>query len=226
MPYYQLRLTFSTILKIDDCNLKDPDLSRVYQVISHLLPTVAEGTEYACADEKLNKFGEKTKRHIHFTWESEKNPPAMRARIIRFSTSAGLNIKGNTMYCLSVAQEPDDYHRWLRYCFKEKCRLKYTKCDNIEELTLLAKDERKRSVASNCANRTKQLEKMTLYDRLVVYLDKTKSTTEKTIFISICKFYVQEKKPVQPATLKGYTLTYMLSKNYISYEFFYSKQTF
>ena len=62
----------------------------------------------------------------------------------------------------------------------------------------------------------------TLFERLKIELDKTQDTTKLSLLISATKFYVAENKPVNRHTIEGYVLTYMLQKEYITYEQFWS----
>ena len=52
-------------------------------------------------------------------------------------------------------------------------------------------------------------------------LDKEGVKTHRDIYIAICKKYVEDGKPVNAMTVKGYTNTYMLGRKLLSFEVFY-----
>jgi hypothetical protein len=132
------------------------------------------------------------------------------------------------MYCLTSFPEPKDYHRWFRYCLKEKHSTQYTRykpekdAPTLEQLVLLAKDERKQTVANNVTVRNKQLDKRTYFDKIVKHLEEMKELkTHKEIYIEIARYYVTDGKPVNAMTIKGYTNNYMLMKKFMTFEEFY-----
>lgn len=217
MPYFGLRLTLGEIFNVPDEELKPEHLHRITYLINHLIrEKIDKEYDYILGKEKLNKFGEKTKFHYHFNFYSDDKLETLRKSIIRKSESLEYKLKGNKMYCLQSFPEPDDYHRWFRYCMKEKYDKKYTKYTpeendpTLAQLQMMAKDERKQTVLANIKVRSKQLDKRTLFDKIVKHLEKKDLKTYEEIYIAIFDYYVAEGKPVNDITIMGYTYNYMV----------------
>lgn len=224
MSFVQLRITPCEILDIS--KVSQPDLMLFHTGLKQILQE-SDGDYVACY-ERLNKFGEATKPHFHANFEYADNilKNTLAKRIKTVFTKLGLpKFKGNKHYSLAIVPEPEDYHRWYRYCFKENYIKSLTKTDiNIDELILLAKDERKRSVQANVENREKTITKITLYDRLKTFLEKQnlkKGTTRKKVFCHVLNYYKTEKKALNANTMRGYTDLYMIEKEWITPEMYY-----
>lgn len=182
---------------------------------------------YITADEKKNKYGEDTKRHFHFNFTSDKKKDTIQKGIRSFYSERGYVCKGNRCYSLQQCDEPEDYDRWFRYCMKEKYIKKLTRSSEIdfEKCEMLAKDERQQSIKHNVANRAKLLDKSTLYDKLIMDLTKLdpRPNDFKSIWSFIVQWYVEQKKPVNLTTIKGYTITYCISEKIITSDMLYEK---
>ena len=83
---------------------------------------------------------------------------------------------------------------------------------------MMAKDERKQTVLANIKVRSKQLDKRTLFDKIVKHLEKMDLKTYRQIYIEILKYYVKEGKPTNHMTMKGYTHNYMIRAKLITEE--------
>lgn len=228
MPYFGLRLTLGEIFGIPEEAIQDSHKHTLMHLIRYLISEyVCKEDDYILAAERLNKFGEATKYHYHFNFISDMKKESLRKQIVRKSDELGFKLKGNKTYCLQCFPEPNDYHRWFRYCLKEKYIKKFTKytpdenAPTLKELEMLAKDERKQTINANIAVRKKSLDKKTYFDKIVKHLEKKDLKTKKDIFISITKYYVDDGKPVNPMTIKGYTHNYMIMKKLMSYDTFY-----
>jgi len=182
---------------------------------------------FITADEKKNKFGEETKRHFHFNFTSDKKKDTIQKGIRSFYSERGYVCKGNRCYSLQQCDEPEDYDRWFRYCMKEKYLKKLTRSSEVDFKTLeiLAKDERQQSIKHNIASRAKLLDKSTLYDKLIMDLTKSdpKPNDYKSIWSFIVQWYVEQKKPVNMTTIKGYTINYCISEKIITSDMLYEK---
>ncbi len=105
----------------------------------------------------------------------------------------------------------------------------------LTHLTALAKDERRRSIEANVLQREKVRDKSTFRDKIFKHLDQTDGSgvkhlhwlaptgimqfpEEKTIWISILKFYQSEKKAICFKTINGYTIAYQLYLGALSYD--------
>lgn len=228
MPYFGLRLTLGEIFNVPDEEITKQHKQKIIWLINHIIrEKIDKDYDYILAKETLNKFGEKTKMHYHFNFFSDNSLETLRKNIVRKTESLEYKLKGNKMYCLQAFAEPKDYNRWFRYCMKEKYIKQFTKYTpeengpTLEQLEMMAKDERKQTVEANIKLRTKQLDKRTYFDKIVKHLEKKDIKTHREIYIEIAKFYVKDGKPVNSQTIKGYTNNYMLMKNLMSYDDFY-----
>lgn len=224
MSFVQLRITPCEILDIS--KVSQPDLMLFHKGLRLILEE-SDGDYIACY-ERLNKFGESTKPHFHASFEYAdtilKNTLAKRIKNV-FIKLGLPKFKGNKHYSLSIVPEPDDYQRWYRYCLKENYIKSLTKTDmDIETLSLLAIDERKRSVEANIKNREKTINTITLYDRLKKFLnslDLKKGTTRKQVFCHVLNYYKTEKKALNASTMRGYADLYMIENEWITPENYY-----
>lgn len=228
MGYYSLRITLGELFNVEDVALTEQHRRRVKYLIKDLIrEKVAKDTNYVLGMEKKDKYGDDTKYHYHFNFESDDSKDTLRKWIVRKSEKSDMKLKGNKVYCLQQHTEPEDYDRWFRYCLKEKHSKSILRYDpgeegkTLEDLILLAKDERERSQKANREQRDKINEKRTYYDKIVEMLDTLGVKSRKDIYISICKKYVDDGKPCNPLTVRGYTNTYMLGRKLISFEAFY-----
>lgn len=228
MPYFGLRLTLGEIFSVPDEQITNHHHGRIAYLIKHIIrEKIQKDSEYVCGLETLNKFGEKTKMHYHFNFISDSSLETLRKAIVRKTEALDYKLKGNKMYCLQSFPEPKDYHRWFRYPMKENFQKLYTLYrpdknePTLEQLEMLAKDERKQTVAANIKLRSKQLDKRTYFDKIVKHLEKKNLKKHRDIYIEIAKFYVKDGKPVNSQTIKGYTNNYMLMNSIMSYDEFY-----
>lgn len=182
--------------------------------------------DYALGWEKLNKYGEPTKPHYHFNFIADAKKETIQTFVRRYDS---YTIKGKTMYAVSRHPEPDDFNRWFRYVAKEnlvRSMCKGFTTTELNEMEMLAKDERKRSVAFNINKRKIALEKNTLYDKyekkLDIYFNKSKQPqTYKTVWLRFLYLYVEDRKSINPQTIKGYTNLYLLQNKCITHEQFF-----
>lgn len=229
--YYSLRITLAKVFNLQN----DDEITKMHkQRIKYLLADIVRekicpDTNYVLGYENKNKYGEDTHYHYHFNFESDVEKESLRKWLTRTAEKKEYKLKGKECYCFQQHNNVDDYHRWFRYCLKENYNKKYTvyKPDtdepSLEELVMLAKDERARSVKSNIERREKLSQKLTYFDKIVKKMDKQSPalSSKMEIYIFITKHYVEDKKPVNHCTIKGYTINYMLMKKLISYEEFY-----
>lgn len=180
--------------------------------------------------EKLNKYGEPCHPHIHFNFEYEPfdliDPKrALREWCRKYAASHDFELKGNAVWSLQFFEDPEDcdsLERWWRYPLKERpipALCYHPEEGFLEKLTLLARDERVRSVSANLLARQKTLDKNSLKDKLFKFLDDKNTEsyhndqpefTHKTIWILILEYYTQEGKAISFQTINGYTILYQL----------------
>lgn len=231
--FYQLRITLAKVFNLSsDSALTDAHRKLIKGLITQLIAEkLCDDTNYVLAGEYKNKYGENTHFHYHFNFECDDSKDTLRRWLVRKSEEREYKLKGKESYALSLAENPDDYHRWFRYCLKEAYYPKYTRYvpssgePSLSDLAKLAKDERERTVKSNLAHRARSLEKVTYFDKIIKKMEKKpadeRPQTKRSIYVFITRFYVDDKKPVNPVTIRGYTYQYMLSKKLITYDQFY-----
>lgn len=216
---YSLRIT---PIKIDPSGSQNPG---IFILIFKELIYKYSIENYALGYEKLNKYGEKTHPHFHFNFLSDAKKETIAAYIRRMD---GWNIKGKEMYALSVYPDPDDYDRWFRYVAKEKLIRKF--CSGftekqLDEMELLAKDERARAIKYNIEKRELLLKKSTLYERYSKELCNSLQKNEmdyKSIWLGFLKLYIRDLKVINPSSITGYTFLFQLQQKVISEEEFFA----
>lgn len=229
MSFVQLRIHPGVTLGKTDEELSKDELQQFYNGIKEIV-SKSDG-DYTVGFEKLNKYGEPTRHHFHVCYElsdTVKKNTLMKT-IKRVFTGLGLpQFKGNSMYALQVLPEPNDWERWIRYPLKEKSIPSLCKLDEgeLDRLTLLAKDEHKRAMESNVAQREKMREKNSFYDKLEEHLlkDKVQYKTHKEIFIAMCKYYAEQTSPrkgLNPVTISSYANLFMVTHKLMTYDHFY-----
>lgn len=237
MPYLQLRVTI------------DPSGNRSEMSVNYLVLALIRkikswhNTDWACLHyttgyEQFNKYGEPCDPHYHFNciWEHDnfvKDPLRQVKEFLKKTAIAkGFKLCGNKVWSCTIVEEPKDLERWLRYPLKEHpilpmCRLDPAeshlpdKYDSIEKLTVLAQDERKRSVEANVIAREKSRDRVTLKDKLFIYLDENLDENQKQhqdIWIEVLNFYELQGKAICFQTVSGYTILYQLKCGYITKE--------
>lgn len=218
--YYSLRITpdeFSCPFPIS------------LSVITHLIKSkyVDLSSPYLTADEKLDKYGSETKRHFHFNFLSDTKKDTLQKAIRKFFADRDYICRGNKCYALADHDEPDDMTRWLRYCMKEKwlpalSNLTDYTDEEIKMMETLSKDERQRAIEANRKHLQKINERETYFDKITKHLEKKELKDYRSIYIEIARYYVEDKKPVQHNTIKGYTYQYLISHSYITYDEFFN----
>lgn len=165
---------------------------------------------YALCFEILDKYLEPTLPHWHLNFIAV----AKKTTIQEWLNKRG--IKTNAMYALSSYSLPDNVTRWWRYTMKEN--LLESNLDasfNINNMTLIAKDERKRASIFNIAKRASKEERSTLYQKIEVLLKKKHVMNPHAVFKFILNYYLENNMSVNPNTIKGYTHLYLLKEGII-----------
>lgn len=216
--YFQLRFTPL---------LMDPSLnpSHCLEVFHQLIKTY-NLTEYALCFEKQNKYLEPTHHHFHFNFQCFKKKETIRTQFLRIcDNELGKHPKGNTQYMLQCLAEPDDIERWWRYIFKENPILKLCKSfteKEIEEMTLVARDERKRAAKHWLAKRDTKEERQTMFQRYSAEIKKQDIIMNyKNVWLAFLKLYMENDNAINPKTLQGYTHLFLLKEKIITPEEFY-----
>lgn len=207
------------------CELKnDPDnekfrlLSWVNNLRIHLK---SENEMCLVGFENLDKKGRETHPHYHINLYCED--------IVKKDTLAkwmrnNFNISGKQAYCLQVFGDVDDELRWWRYCCKEKLIFQNGfKSDEIKEMTLLAKDERKNQIQSNLKLEAKIEDKNCFREKLIshfkeYYKEVTDQPTYKELWLEVAAYYRNKSKTPNFDGLKNIVIDVQLSLGLLTLE--------
>lgn len=205
--YFSLRLT-PEFLPIDS------SATTIFSKLIDVYKLIYFGSVY----EVKNKYLEPCKPHWHFSFISDG-----KKETIQHYLTTHFHLKGNEMYALSEWKSVDE-HRFWRYLMKESelvlsslpwLRLNY----NIQELTLLSREERLHASKYWIEKRERSEKKLSLFDKLMTYLDKNKKLqaycSGSNVFSSILRYYIKNDLNVNPRTISGYTDLYLLKKGII-----------
>lgn len=224
MPYLQLRITL------------DPSGTRTAHRVRLLLRKFIrvwikehdDEPQTSAGFEELNKFGEPCDPHYHlnaYFHVCDLKDPLRSAKewLRREARSLEFTLKGNKVWSCTLVEEPKDFLRWFRYPLKEspvpELICSFPTSSTLQELSLLAREERKRSIEINIIKREKAIDKQSFRDKLFKYLDEKNEEsyhadgpefTHKTIWILILNYYTEQGKAVCFKTITGYTVSYML----------------
>jgi hypothetical protein len=234
MVFVQLRVTVCEALGIAEADITNDDVGRVYKVIKEIVET-SDG-EYTVGFEIKNKRDERLKGHFHACYELSGNPlkDTYQRAIKKKFRLAEIMIRGNTCYSIQFLNEPEDYLRWIRYPLKERPVLDLCKVANLENLIMLAKDERERSVTAAIAREKKRQETTTFKEKMFlkfesfVYNFETKiwekgsvSGNRKTIYLQVAQYYSLVGKAINFTTMMGYVDLYMYDHDMMSMSNFF-----
>ena len=216
--YCEIRLTHE-LLELDDDKcvalLKAFLKKQKFEVMNHIYGI-----------ERYNKFGELTKAHIHYKFETDisvdikKN--TLQKNFREHMKAYGYPVSGVKHYAIMLETQPDDEDRWWRYVLKEeKCRFGYSKqmTDFVEKFRPMALDERKQQIKRNCEARDRYLDKDSFKGKMYSHFSAELSiTTERKFYIELIKYY-QSKSKVPPfSKVKDYWIDYQIMTNLISAE--------
>lgn len=151
---------------------------------------------YIVGFEKTNKYGEVAKHHYHiaieYTLTTYKNKSTEKDTIAKYFNRNYL-LKTNAMYCLRVHETLDDIDRYFRYVCKEEIyESSGFSVKQLDEYTILSKDEKARSELFHCNAREANEAKSNFRNKMFISLKKLftdEKPSRKTIWIEICKFY-------------------------------------
>lgn len=221
--FYKLRITTA------DEEDHPRDLSNVmvhiHRFINHFnIKTCTFGIE------TMNSRGQTCAQHIHFHFEYENdngfaNP---HRNLKRWLTQLNIGLKGCAIWSFPAPSLCDDPVRLLRYPLKQNgIKHFYRNTDfefNYEEQKALAISEYKDIVKRNMEHDRKS-RTTSFYDSLEEHLNdpsmNLRECSQSDNFVGfvyelIVEYYVEQRKPTNPATIKGYTYTYLMANNYIT----------
>lgn len=182
--------------------------------------------DYIYGIERIDKWGEKTKAHIHFKFESgydiKKN--TLQKNFREFMRAYGFPVSGVKHYAIMIESQPDDEDRWWRYVLKEEDAL--IGCNEgmkkfVEENMALAQDERKRQIQKNREARDRFLDKDSFKGKMFQYFTAELTiTTEREFYIELIKYF-QAKSKVPPfSKIKDYWRDYQIQTGLMTPEYY------
>ena len=222
---YDLRFTFSNQDKELKC-LEDTNyISRCKRIFLGLIQRLNENGyfhrgKYIGGFETKNRTGETCKAHIHLRFYSTKISNTIRRTIKRYLTETfDENTTGNNamMFKPRVVRDKLEF---MRYPLKQGLSYKFCSGYKKEELQLMyetAKDSYLKTVQINQSKMDKLDKTDTLFSRVLELLKKDISTTTtktpRDIYKQFLQIYVEENRPVNEATIKGYSINAMIKLN-------------
>lgn len=220
---YDLRFTFSNQDKELKCLEDKQYISRCKTIFIGLIQKLTENGyfhrgKYIGGFETKNRAGETCKAHIHLRFYSTKISNTIRRTIKRFLTETyDENTTGNNamMFKPRVVRDKLEF---MRYPLKQGLNHRYCSGYKKEELQLMyetAKDSYLKTVQINQSKMDKLDKSDTLFSRVLEVLKK-ENTTKKSprdIYKQFLQTYVEENRPVNEATIKGYAINAMIQLN-------------
>lgn len=216
--YYSLRLTPKFISPTLDDHHPHPIFKKM---IAGLIKLYKIRVWALCYEKVSTTTGLPTTPHFHFNFLASDKREAIRKKITRDNP----NIKGKECYALSVHKTPDNPQRWWRYCFKENILCHSGLPYNIDEISLLAKDERMRTIIYNKQREKDKENRRTVFQRFETKLkkySKSNNMNQKIIFLQFLSYTILEKKSIVHKQILGYTHLYMILHNYMTPDEFYA----
>jgi hypothetical protein len=224
--HYKFRFTFSEQDKTHEYADQIPRWKVITKNLIDKLLNLYKITALTGGVETLNKDGERTWCHCHIHFDAIENKETILRAIKRYlvdtydQTAVGVK-------CISLKPEAmlRSYDEFYRYPLKQSLNKKL--CYGFDDTRL----DHMHEVAKDCYLKVQQVRQAkldksdnsdTLFERLILYLDKTSleknDTSKLSLLISATRFYVEENKPLQRNTIQGYVDNYMLKKQLITYE--------
>lgn len=171
-----------------------------------------------------NKYGLYTYPHVHIHFKSQMKKDTILKQLKRkYEEAYGEPMIGTKRYSFKPETNVDEvafyryplkqYETMPRYCLYDGFDY-----DEMDEMRRVAHAQYKIGVEVNDAKKTKKDEHTSIYERCCVELDKLSSPRPLDIILGIQEIYLKEKRPINNQTIKGYSLTYMLTKGIVSKE--------
>lgn len=175
--------------------------------------------------ERYDKAGEATNPHVHFHFCSEDIVGTIRKRLQRQFKTAGEVRTGNILYSLKEEEDVKEPKRFYRYPLKQLTMFPhdfegflreksiYPEGFDYRDEKMLASEEYAHMVAF-CRKKQDEVRAPSTKDKLFEWLDAVHQqrafTMEVDILENILKYYNQEEKSANQATIMGYLNTAVL----------------
>lgn len=171
--------------------------------------------------EYLNKKGEHTWGHMHIHFDSIEIKDTIYRKIRNYLRDEWKQEVVGVKYFSLKPEVMRNFQEFFRYPLKQNLDMKMCRGFTEQELQHMhdvARDSYTKVVQINQAKTDKMDSADTMFERLIILLDKTNLVTRNPLIIETLKFYVKENKPINRQVIGGYVDTYMLKKQYISYQ--------
>jgi hypothetical protein len=228
--YIDMRFTFSNQDKELEC-LRDSTFmsdcrNKWAKTIAYICKSgYMQYGKYTSGLETLNRLGESCKCHFHLRFTTTHQVQNVRRRVKEFITGQlKQDTTGNHCMMFKSVIVQDEF-LYFAYPIKQNYLKRYCGGFKDTELELMHKTANanyQKTIECNQAKANSRDKTDTLFERLVIYLDKLNYVNRKTHLINATKFYVEEDRPVNKQIISGYVDTYMLKRSQISYEDFWS----
>lgn len=218
---YKFRFTFTEQDKTFQYEDKIPRWKKISVNLAEKLREQYTITKMTGGIETLNRAGDRTWCHLHLHFDAIEQRDTIARYIKRYlSDTYDQQVVGVKYFMLKpdVARHLEDF---MRYPLKQTLYKKLCYGYTDEELQIMHGVAQSSYIKCQEINQQK-IDKSdnsdTLFQRLKKYLDETNDNKKLALLIHATKFYVQEDKPINRHTIQGYVDTYMLQKEYITYE--------
>jgi len=223
--HYKFRFTFTEQDKSFEYEKELPRFKTIARhLVQKLLDTYNIG-KLIGGVETLNRAGDRTWCHLHIHFDAIENKETIARLIKRYlADNYTQNVTGVKYFMLKpdVAKNIDEFMRYpLKQTFDKKLCYGYTD-EELEIMHKVAQSSYMKCQEINQAKLDKSDTADTLFERLCRYLEQTQDNKKSPLLISATKFYVEENKPINRHTIVGYVDNYMLRKNLITYEDYWS----
>lgn len=225
--HYKFRFTFT---EQDKHHRYEEEIPRWRSISKGLATKLVEQytiTKMTGGIETLNKDGDRTWCHLHLHFDAIELKETIAKYIKRYLgdiyDQTVVGIKCFSLKPEAMLRSIDDF-----YQYPLKQSLNKSLCYGFTEAELgHMHGVGKSSYLKVQQVRQQKMDKMdnsdTMFERLKKKLEQTQETKRGKLLVSATKFYVEENKPINRQTIQGYVDTYMLQKEFISYEDFWGE---
>lgn len=219
--FYKFRFTFT---EQDKTHEYEPQIARwkaITRALVNKLTSMYQIEELTGGCEQLNKRGERTWYHTHIHFSAIENKETISRMIKRFlSDTYNQEVTGVKAYSFKP-DHPRDKRLFFQYPLKQMLDFKmcygFTESD-LQILHLAAKSSYEIVCQVNNAKMDKKDNLDSLFERLKMKLEQSQEIKKGKLLVIASKFYVEEQRPLNRATISGYVDCYMLEKEIITHE--------
>lgn len=215
--FYRLRMTleYETIEPTD--HIMDGWAILTKHWWDYLAQTGYIHSKATCGFECKDKCGEFCRPHFHIHFDSRsKKDTIVKGLKTEFLKHDGTNLKGNNMYALKIDPFPENDAKFFGYPIKQGGFYQSQGFDDLEmEIMRSASAQMYSTTCEINAKKADHRETAnTLFDRLTEYLD----TVPQCKVTDVVKFYMAEKRSLNPTIIKGYWALYCLNSGRMTVE--------